>query len=53
MAADPPSDWPPHKIEAYVRWCVAVVDAGCRGLDAALEAEFDEAVARVSQEPHR
>lgn len=50
MAADPPADWPPRQVEAYVLWCLAVVDAGCRGLDAALEGEFDRAVERVRKE---
>ncbi|MGQ7794541.1 HD domain-containing protein [Faunimonas sp. B44] len=45
MADDPPADWPPEKRRAYVDWGVAVVDAGCRGIAPALEAEFDGAVA--------
>ncbi len=45
MADDPPAGWPPEKRRAYVDWGVAVVDAGCRGIAPALEAEFDRVVA--------
>lgn len=45
MADDPPEGWSAERIADYVDWAVAVVDAGCRGLDPALEAQFDAAVA--------
>lgn len=45
MADDPPAGWSAERIGRYVDWAVAVVDAGCRGLDAALEGRFDAAVA--------
>lgn len=47
MANDPPLDWPPEKRRRYAEWAVAVVDAGCRGLDAELEQVFDRAAAEV------
>jgi guanosine-3',5'-bis(diphosphate) 3'-pyrophosphohydrolase len=47
MAEDPPTDWPREKRRAYADWAQKVVDAGCRGLDAELERQFDEAVAKV------
>jgi hypothetical protein len=47
MADDPPADWTSEKRMAYVRWCVEVVDAGCRGLSPKLESEFDQASAEA------
>jgi (p)ppGpp synthase/HD superfamily hydrolase len=47
IADDPPADWPAGKRRAYVEWGIAVVDAGCRGLDPALEAEFDRQAERA------
>jgi (p)ppGpp synthase/HD superfamily hydrolase len=47
IAEDPPHGWSAEERLAYVRWCKAVVDVGCRGLDAELERQFDDAVARV------
>ena len=47
IAADPPPDWPAEKRRAYAEWGKAVVDAGCRGLDAELEQAFDRAAAEV------
>ena len=44
---DPPADWSAAERRAYAEWALAVVDAGCRGLDAELEAAFDEAAAEV------
>ena len=43
----PPALWSRAKLEDYVSWAVSVVDAGCRGLNAELEARFDRAVAKV------
>lgn len=43
----PPGDWSEARIRAYVEWGQAVVDAGCRGLDPRLEAEFDRQAARA------
>lgn len=37
----PPDGWWPERRRDYVEWGEAVVDAGCRGLDPGLEAEFD------------
>jgi (p)ppGpp synthase/HD superfamily hydrolase len=44
---DPPADWPRERLRDYVRWGLAVVDAGCRNLNPALEERFDAAVARA------
>ncbi|MYZ47841.1 HD domain-containing protein [Propylenella binzhouense] len=44
IAEDPPADWPPAKLRAYVEWGVRVVDAGCRGIAPELEHRFDAAV---------
>jgi (p)ppGpp synthase/HD superfamily hydrolase len=43
----PPADWDVKRLQEYVSWAVEVVDAGCRGLNPALEARFDAAVARA------
>lgn len=43
LAASPPADWPPGRIEAYVDWACAVVD-GLRGVSPELERRFDAAV---------
>jgi guanosine-3',5'-bis(diphosphate) 3'-pyrophosphohydrolase len=43
LTADPPADWPTARIRAYVVWAQEVVD-GVRGVNAPLEAAFDEAV---------
>lgn len=45
---DPPADWSADQLRAYARWAASVVDAGCRGIDADLETEFDREVARLS-----
>lgn len=42
-----PAAWSADDLRAYVAWGRQVVDAGCRGLDPRLEAEFDRQVARV------
>jgi len=44
IAADPPKDWPHERKRDYIDWASRVVD-GCRGLDAGLERQFDEAKA--------
>ncbi len=46
MADDPPPQWSTGAILAYVQWGEDVV-AGCRGLNAALEARFDQALNRA------
>ncbi|MDJ0951291.1 MAG: HD domain-containing protein [Alphaproteobacteria bacterium] len=43
MIADPPADWSPARRCAYVDWAEQVVSS-CRGVNAQLEAWFDEAV---------
>ena len=45
ILASPPIDWEPARQRAYYDWAARVV-AGCRGVNAALEAEFDEAYRR-------
>lgn len=52
VAASPPVDWTRERRVAYVDWAVAVV-AGCRGVSAALEREFDGAVAACRSEEER
>lgn len=42
LAEDPPEDWPQSRARAYVEWSQAVA-AGLRGINAALEAAFDQA----------
>jgi (p)ppGpp synthase/HD superfamily hydrolase len=37
----PPEGWDAARKQRYFAWAKAVVDAGCRGLDDRLEAEFD------------
>lgn len=44
LADDPPARWPLERRRAYVTWAEAVA-AGCRGVDAALEAGVDAALA--------
>ena len=43
----PPSDWDIERLRDYVEWAIEVVDAGCRGLNPALEAQFDTAAKRA------
>jgi (p)ppGpp synthase/HD superfamily hydrolase len=43
LVQSPPTDWPLDRRTAYVDWAERVI-AGCRGVDAVLEAEFDKAV---------
>jgi len=45
LLASPPVDWPLVRQQEYFDWAAAVV-AGCRGLNASLEARFDAALAR-------
>ena len=47
LAVSPPSGWDDQRKRDYVIWAKAVV-AGCRGVNAALEAKFDEACSRPS-----
>jgi guanosine-3',5'-bis(diphosphate) 3'-pyrophosphohydrolase len=47
VVESPPADWSQEELEDYLRWAVSVVDAGCRGLNAELEAKFDHAVGKV------
>jgi (p)ppGpp synthase/HD superfamily hydrolase len=46
LAESPPKDWPLARRRGYVRWAHAVA-AGCRGVNPALEAWFDEAYERA------
>lgn len=46
MTIDPPPEWSTGAILAYIQWGEDVV-AGCRGLNAALEARFDAALGRA------
>ena len=45
LAHSPPKDWSPARRREYLEWAKAVV-AGCRGLNAYLEEEFDRAFTR-------
>lgn len=42
LAVSPPVTWPAERVAEYVAWAKRVVD-GCRGSNAWLEAQFDEA----------
>lgn len=44
LVQSPPADWEPGRIQAYFDWATQVV-AGCRGVSARLEADFDAALA--------
>jgi (p)ppGpp synthase/HD superfamily hydrolase len=44
LANSPPADWPAERRQEYVAWAQRVV-AGCRGVNAWLERQFDEALA--------
>jgi (p)ppGpp synthase/HD superfamily hydrolase len=46
IALSPPADWDKGRLLDYIDWSQKVV-AGCRGLNAALEKQFDEAVTRA------
>jgi len=48
LVESPPVDWETARRTAYVDWAERVI-AGCRGVDAGLEAEFDRTVLRVRQ----
>lgn len=50
LRSDPPVNWSDTRIAAYVDWARAV-GASCRGLNEALEAEFDQAVAACVDAP--
>jgi (p)ppGpp synthase/HD superfamily hydrolase len=52
IATDPPPDWSAEERAAYAEWGLAVVNAGCRGLDARLEAELDRLAARLIGTDH-
>lgn len=45
VASNPPSGWPEEQRRGYFDWAEAVAE-GCRGVNAALEAELDERLAR-------
>ncbi len=49
LRSSPPAGWPEARLREYVVWAVEVV-AGCRGANAWLETEFDEAALAVSAE---
>jgi hypothetical protein len=44
----PPADWPATRRRDYALWAAQVV-LGCRGVNAQIEARFDEAYARASR----
>lgn len=46
LMARPPVHWPIERKQTYLRWAEQVV-AGCRGLNPALDAAFDETVERA------
>jgi len=46
VAASPPSHWPLDRRRNYLDWAERVV-VGCRGVNAHLDAAFDEALARA------
>lgn len=51
IAACPPADWPLERHEAYFHWAKDVVQ-GLRGVNAALEAAFDQSYERGLQTLH-
>ncbi len=46
MAVSPPKGWPPERRAEYLDWSLRVV-VGCRGSNAWLEGQFDEAAAAL------
>lgn len=48
LLASPPVDWPLVRQQDYFAWAADVV-AGCRGINAKLEAHFDTALARQAE----
>lgn len=50
LVASPPASWPRERIEQYFDWAGQVV-AGCRGVNAWLEAQFDEAAHALDAPP--
>jgi (p)ppGpp synthase/HD superfamily hydrolase len=44
----PPFDWSYERLSEYIQWAQDVVNAGCRGLNSGLEADFDAAVERAA-----
>lgn len=48
VSAHPPADWSLARRLDYLTWAEAVV-AGCRGTNAALEAQFDRCIAQARQ----
>ena len=46
LVSSPPADWPATRRREYVIWASQVV-LGCRGVNAQIEARFDEAYARA------
>ena len=46
LMESPPADWDRARLAEYVDWAKAVAE-GCRGVDPALEAEFDAVCARA------
>lgn len=49
VSAHPPADWSLARRLDYLTWAEAVV-AGCRGTNAALEAQFDRSLAQARQQ---
>lgn len=48
LLSSPPTDWEDSRKREYVDWAAQVV-AGCRGVNARLDASFDQAYARAKQ----
>ena len=48
LVASPPDDWGAERVANYIDWAKEVV-AGCRGVNAALDALFDRAVAEARE----
>jgi (p)ppGpp synthase/HD superfamily hydrolase len=48
LVASPPDDWSSERVANYIDWAKEVV-AGCRGVNAALDALFDRAVAEARE----
>jgi guanosine-3',5'-bis(diphosphate) 3'-pyrophosphohydrolase len=46
IASSPPADWSVARCQEYLDWAQAVV-AGCRGVNAALDRTFDQALAEA------
>ena len=48
IASNPPTDWPIERKREYLVWSESVVN-GCRGVNASLDAAFDEALGKAQR----